>query len=96
MRSVSQQHLDVALYVQVRLVLAQQFGLVGSLVGLQVLSVLSDVGPRPHVSEASDVDLQDAVEGVPPPGRGTENKSTGSNTDVLSVEPAVLHVKAYT
>lgn len=58
----------------VRLVLAQQFGLVGFLVGLQVLSVLSDDGPGPHVTDASDVDLHDAVEGIPPPGG--ENKYT--------------------
>lgn len=66
----------MSLNVLAWLVLAQQFGLVGALVGFQVLSVLSDAGPGPHVSRASDVDLQDAVEAVPPPGAGTENKHT--------------------
>lgn len=64
----------MSLDVLVRLVLAQQLGLVGGLVGLQVLSVLSDVGPGPHVTDASHLDLHDAVEGVPPPSR--ENKHT--------------------
>lgn len=79
---VGQQNLDVSLCVLVRLVLAQQLGLVGRLVGLQVLSVLSNVGPGPHAPEASDVDLQDAVDGIPPPGRGAENKHTPKMSEV--------------
>lgn len=51
------------------LLVAGQFGLVGFLVSLQVLPMLSDVGPGPHVADAFDVDLHDAVERVLPPAR---------------------------
>ena len=66
----------MAFSVQAQLALTQQFGLVGGLVGLQVLPMLSDVAPGPHVAATPDVDLQDTVEAVPPPDRGTENKPT--------------------
>lgn len=52
------------------LLVAGQFGLVGLLVGLQVLPMLSDVGPRPHAADTLDVDLHDAVERVLPPAGG--------------------------
>lgn len=53
------------------LLVAGQFGLVGLLVGLQVLSMLPDVGPGPHAADTLDVDLHDAVERVlPPVGEG--------------------------
>lgn len=71
----------MSLSVLVRLVLAQQFGLVGFLVGLQVLSVLSDDGPGPHVTDASDMDLHDAVEGIPPPGGEHKYTSKPSKRD---------------
>lgn len=60
-------HLDLLLSVWPWLVLAQQLALVGSLVDLQALPVLLNLGPGPHVAEASDVDLHDAVESVSPP-----------------------------
>lgn len=55
------------LCVLVHFARADQFGLIGGPVGLQVLSVLSDVGPGPHAADASDVDIHDPVEGVTPP-----------------------------
>lgn len=61
-------NLNLSLSVQVWLVLAQQFSLVGFLVGLQVLSVMPDVGPGPHATDTSDANLHDAVKGIPPPG----------------------------
>lgn len=64
----------MAFGVWARLALTQQFGLVGSLVGLQVLPMQSDVGPGPHVAAASDVDLKDTVEAIPPPDRSTQIK----------------------
>lgn len=62
-------NLDLSLGVWARLALAQEFGLVSGPVGLLSLSVLFDAGPAPHVMAAPDVDLQDAVEAVPPPER---------------------------
>lgn len=79
------QHLNVSLSVLVWFVLTQQLGFVGSPVGLQVFSVLSDVGPGPHVIDASNVDLQDAVEGISPPGR-TTNTPQNSQTYKLGFE----------
>ena len=67
-------HLDKLLVVLAHLGLGQQLGPVRGPVNLQVLPVLSDVGPRPHAAEAPDVDLQDAVGGVPPPDEDGENK----------------------
>lgn len=61
--------------VWAQLVLAQQFASVGSLIRLLVLSVLFDVGPGPHVTAALDVDLQDAVEAIPPPDKGIKINS---------------------
>lgn len=54
----------------------QKSCLVGHFVGLQVLPVAPDVGPGPHGGQASYMDLQDAVEGVPPPEQGKEIKHT--------------------
>lgn len=81
----------MSLDLQVGLALAQQLGLVGRLVGLQVLSVLSDVGPGPHVAEASDVDLQDAVEGVPPP----EDTNAPRQIQMFCLKTAVSHLKHF-
>ena len=72
----------MSLCVLVWFVLTQQFGLVGGPVCLQVLSVLSDVRPGPHVTEASDVDLHDAVEGVLPPGKDTQNIYTKNSAQI--------------
>lgn len=43
--------------------------------------MLSDVGPGPHVTDTSDLDLHDAVEGVPPPGRENKHTPKQSNRD---------------
>lgn len=66
---LAQSHLDLLLPVWAWFILAQQFGLVGVLVSLEVLPVPLDVGPGPHLNATLNVDLHDAVEAVPPPGR---------------------------
>lgn len=38
--------------------------------------MLLDAGPGPHVTAASNVDLHDAVKGVPPPERDRVKKNT--------------------
>lgn len=70
--------LDVEIVLLV-LLAACKFGLVGLLVGPQVLSVPSDVGPGPHAADAFDVDLHDAVEGVLPPARGNTPQNLQSH-----------------
>lgn len=74
-------HLDLTLCVWAGPVLIQQSGLVGRLVGLQVLTVLLDDGPGPHLIAAPDVNFQDAVEAVPPPERGTVTRTPQTVSD---------------
>lgn len=84
-------YLNVELILLVRLV-AGQFGLVGLLVCLQILSMLSDVGPGPHATDALDVDLHDAVERVlPPAGR----KHTLKPYDIYTYRPETCDNSKY-
>lgn len=57
---------------------ADKLGLVCGPVGLQIVSVLSDVGPGPHATDASDVDIHDSIEGIMPPFKQTETLSTNT------------------
>lgn len=61
------QYLNLLLCVLVHFAGADKFGLVCCLVGFKVLSMLSDVGPGPHATDASDVDIHDTIEGIMPP-----------------------------
>lgn len=61
------QYLNLLLCVLVHFARADKFGLVRCPVGFKVLSVLPDVGPGPHETDASDVDVRDSVEGIMPP-----------------------------
>lgn len=63
------QYLNLLLCLLADFVRADQLGSVHCLVGLQVLSVLSDVGPGPHATDASDVDVHDRVESIMPPSK---------------------------
>lgn len=60
-------YLNLLLCVLVHFAGADKFGLVRCPVGFKVLSVPSDVGPGPHATDASDVDIRDSVEGIMPP-----------------------------
>lgn len=72
------QYLNLLLCVLGHFTLADQLGLVDGPVGLQVLSVLSDVGPGPHAADASDVDGHDTIECIMPPCKQTKTLSTHS------------------
>lgn len=61
------QYLNLLLCVLVHFARADKFGLVCCPVGFKVLSVLSDVGPGPHATDTSDVDIHDTIEGIMPP-----------------------------
>lgn len=69
------QYLDLLLGVLVHFARAHELRLVRGPVGLEVLSVPSDVGPGPHATDASDVDIHDSIEGIMPPFRETRAKS---------------------
>ena len=73
-------YLDLFVRVHTELSLGQEPGLPGCLVGLQVLPVLPDVGPRPHPVEPTDVNLQDAFECIAPPVRETACTHTQTHT----------------
>lgn len=72
------QYLDLLLCVLVHFARADQLGPIGGPVGLDVLPVLSDVGPGPHAADASDVDIHDSTEGIAPPSKDTHTLSTST------------------
>lgn len=78
------QYLNLLLCVLVHFARADKFGLIRSPVGLQISSVLSDVGPGPHATDASDVDIHDSIEGITPPFKQAHTLSTNTGQSLTS------------